>query len=65
LPFVGRAQELALLEQVLTDGPPVLLETFADFLGKHWTQAHHDAWVKGYEAVSSLMLQGTQEPPVV
>src|SRR5213083_2188671 len=42
----------------------VLLETFADFLGKHWTQAHHDAWVKGYEAVSSLMLKGTQEPPV-
>src|SRR6266516_82463 len=21
----------------------VLLETFADFLGKHWTQSHHDA----------------------
>ena len=42
----------------------VLLETFADFLGKHWTQAHHDAWVNGFEAVSSLMLQGTQEPPV-
>lgn len=42
----------------------VLLETFADFLGKHWTQAHHDAWVKGYEAVSSLMLQGAEEPPV-
>ena len=42
----------------------VLLETFADFLGKNWTQAHHDAWVKGFEAVSSLMLQGTQEPPV-
>ncbi len=42
----------------------VLLETFADFLGKHWTQAHHDAWVKGYESVSSLMVQGTQEPPV-
>ncbi len=42
----------------------VLLETFADFLGKHWTQAHHDAWVKGYETVSSLMLQGAQEPPV-
>ncbi len=40
----------------------VLLETFADFLGKHWTQAHHDAWVKGFEAVSSLMLQGAQEP---
>src|SRR5205809_4107777 len=42
----------------------VLLETFADFLGKHWTQAHHDAWVKGYDAVSSLMLKGAQEPPV-
>ena len=41
-----------------------LLETFADFLGKHWTQEHHDAWVKGYEAVSSLMLQGAQEPPM-
>jgi hemoglobin-like flavoprotein len=43
----------------------VLLETFADFFGQHWTQAHHDAWVQGYEAVSSLMLKGTQEPPVV
>jgi hemoglobin-like flavoprotein len=42
----------------------VLLETFADFLGKHWTQAHQDAWVKGYQAVSSLLLQGAQEPPV-
>jgi hemoglobin-like flavoprotein len=39
----------------------VLLETFADFLGNHWTPAHHDAWVNGYEAVSSLMLQGTKE----
>ena len=42
----------------------VLLETFADFLGQHWTQAHHDAWVKGFEAVSSLMVQGAQEPHV-
>jgi hemoglobin-like flavoprotein len=41
----------------------VLLETFADCLGKHWTQAHYDAWVKGYETVSSLMLQGAQEKP--
>jgi hemoglobin-like flavoprotein len=41
----------------------VLLETFADFLGKHWTQAHHDAWVSGYEVVSSLMLQGAKEQP--
>jgi len=43
----------------------VLLETFADFLGQHWTSAHHDAWVKGYEAVSSLMVQGAKErqPP--
>src|SRR5215469_3453526 len=42
----------------------VLLEAFADFLGKHWTQAHHDAWVKEFEAVCSLMLQGAQEPPM-
>ncbi len=42
----------------------VLLETFEDFLGKHWTQEHHDAWVKAYEAVSGLMLKGAQEPPV-
>jgi hemoglobin-like flavoprotein len=41
----------------------VLLETFADFLGKHWTQAHHDAWVSGYEVVSNLMLQGAKERP--
>ena len=41
-----------------------LMETFEDFLGKHWTQEHHDAWVKAYETVSSLMLQGAQEPPV-
>ena len=41
-----------------------LLETFADFLGKNWTQAHQDAWIKGFEAVSSLMLQGAQEPDV-
>ena len=40
----------------------VLLETFADFLGKRWTQAHHDAWVKGFDAVSSIMLQGAHEP---
>jgi hemoglobin-like flavoprotein len=41
----------------------VLLETFADFLGEQWTPAHHDAWVRGYEAVSSLMLQGAQDRP--
>lgn len=43
----------------------VLLETFADFFGKHWTQAHHDAWIQGYEAVSHLMLKASQEPPAV
>jgi len=42
-----------------------LLETFEDFLGKHWTQEHHDAWVKAYETVSGLMVQGAQEPPMV
>jgi hemoglobin-like flavoprotein len=41
----------------------VLLETFADFLGRHWTHAHHDAWTKGYEAVIDLMLQGAEEQP--
>ena len=42
-----------------------LLETFADFLGKNWTQAHYDAWVQEFEAVSSLMLQCSQEPPSI
>ena len=41
-----------------------LMETFEDFLGKHWTQEHHDAWVKAYETVSSLMLQGAEVPPM-
>jgi hypothetical protein len=31
----------------------------------NYQQAHHDAWIQGYEAVSSLMLKATQEPPVV
>ncbi len=34
LPFVGRAQELALLEQVLTDGPPILLVAGEPGIGK-------------------------------
>jgi predicted ATPase/Tfp pilus assembly protein PilF/DNA-binding XRE family transcriptional regulator len=34
LPFVGRARELALLEQVLADGPPVLLVTGEPGIGK-------------------------------
>jgi hemoglobin-like flavoprotein len=42
----------------------VMLEVFADFLGPGWTQAHHDAWVEGYEAVSRLMLQGAEAPPL-
>jgi nitric oxide dioxygenase len=41
----------------------VLLETFADFLGQHWTQAHHDAFVKGYAAISNLMLEGAEQQP--
>ena len=40
-----------------------LLETFADFLGDQWTEAHRDAWIAGYEAVSRLMVQGAQESP--
>ncbi len=34
LPFVGRAQELALLDHVLTDGPPVLLVAGEPGIGK-------------------------------
>jgi tetratricopeptide (TPR) repeat protein/transcriptional regulator with XRE-family HTH domain len=34
LPFVGRAQELVLLEQVLADGPPVLLVAGEPGIGK-------------------------------
>ena len=42
----------------------VLLETFADFLGEQWTPAHYDAWIRGYKAVSGLMLEGaTNQQP--
>jgi tetratricopeptide (TPR) repeat protein/transcriptional regulator with XRE-family HTH domain len=34
LPFVGRAQELTLLDQLLTDGPPVLLVAGEPGIGK-------------------------------
>jgi hemoglobin-like flavoprotein len=40
----------------------VLLETFADFLGEHWTPALHDAWTQAYEAVSAIMLEGANIP---
>ena len=37
----------------------ILLETFADFLGDDWTPEYHDAWVAAYEAICSIMLEGT------
>ena len=38
----------------------VLLETFADFLGERWTPEYHDAWAQAYEAICSIMLEGTR-----
>ena len=37
----------------------ILLETFADFLGDDWTPAYQDAWAQAYEAICSIMLEGT------
>ena len=38
----------------------ILLETFAELLGDNWTPAYHDAWVQAYEAICSIMLEGTR-----
>ncbi len=38
----------------------VLLETFADLLGDDWTPAYQDAWAQAYEAICSIMLEGTR-----
>jgi nitric oxide dioxygenase len=38
----------------------ILLETFAEFLGDNWTPAYQDAWVQAYEAICSIMLEGTR-----
>jgi nitric oxide dioxygenase len=38
----------------------ILLETFAEFLGDTWTKADHDAWAQAYEAICSIMLEGTR-----
>lgn len=40
----------------------VLLDTFAGFLGEHWTPAHHDAWAEAYEVVCTIMLEGASMP---
>ena len=40
----------------------ILLDTFADFLGEHWTPAHHDAWAEAYEVVCTIMLEGASVP---
>lgn len=38
----------------------ILLETFAEFLGDNWTPEYQDAWVQAYEAICSIMLEGTR-----
>jgi nitric oxide dioxygenase len=38
----------------------ILLETFAEFLGDNWTPEYHDAWAQAYEAICSIMLEGTR-----
>jgi nitric oxide dioxygenase len=38
----------------------ILLETFAEFLGDNWTSEYHDAWAQAYEAICSIMLEGTR-----
>jgi nitric oxide dioxygenase len=38
----------------------ILLETFAELLGDNWTSEYHDAWVQAYEAICSIMLEGTR-----
>ena len=43
----------------------VLLETFSDVLGERWTPIYHDAWVAAYEAICTIMLQGTSVPTSV
>ncbi|HEY7122492.1 MAG TPA: globin family protein [Ktedonobacterales bacterium] len=42
----------------------ILLETFADFLGRRWTPAYRDAWAEAYEVVCAIMLEGAQVPSV-
>lgn len=43
----------------------VLLDTFADMLGEHWTLTYYDAWAQAYEAVCALMLEGANVPTPV
>jgi hemoglobin-like flavoprotein len=40
----------------------VLLETFSDLLGEHWTPAYQDAWAQAYEAICTIMLEGANAP---
>lgn len=36
----------------------VLMNTFAEILGEHWTPTSSDAWAQAYEAICALMLEG-------
>jgi nitric oxide dioxygenase len=40
----------------------VLLDTFAAFLGSHWTPERHAAWTQAYQAICALMLQDEAVP---
>ena len=40
----------------------VLLETFSDVLGDHWTPEYQDAWAQAYEAICTIMLEGANAP---
>jgi|GEM_PF-1044836 len=39
-----------------------LLETFASYLGSHWTPAVAAAWQDAYEAIATIMLAGAENP---
>ena len=38
----------------------ILLETFANFLGDDWTPEYQDAWAQAYEAICSILLEGSR-----
>ncbi|MBE9128650.1 MULTISPECIES: globin family protein [unclassified Coleofasciculus] len=42
-----------------------LLKTFGDYLGESWTPEVKQAWVDGYGAITTLMLEGAEYPPEV
>ena len=39
-----------------------LIETFEKYLGDDWTPEVANAWLEAYDAISSIMLKGAQDP---